>query len=167
MSGADENVVTWEAADRGARCAMGCSIIVLLLVGVALVIAGALRGPSWWMVGVGGLCVLAGIGLLLFIRSPRRGRWEISFDGDRRVVRLVASEGRQVTEREFGFGEIRAIELEQITRDVSTGDNVPFLLPVFRLKNGETVRLHERMSIKRPERADEVIAQMRELVGLK
>ncbi len=165
MSEAGENVVTWEAADRGARCAMGCSIAVLLLVGVVLAVLGLLRGPNWWTLGFGGLCGLAGIGLLLFMRSPRRGRWEISFDGDRRVVRLVASERGQVTEREFGFGEIRAIELEQITRDVSTA--VPYLLPVFRLKSGETVRLYESMSIKSPERAEEVVAQMRELVGLK
>lgn len=167
MSGADENVVTWEATDRGARCAMGCSIIVLMAVGLALAIVGVLRGPSWWLIGLGGLCALAGVGLLLFVRSPRRGRWEISFDGDRRVVRLIASEGGRVTEREFRFSEIHAIELERITRDVSTGDNVPFLLPVFRLKSGETVRLYERMSIKDPDRAGEVVAQMRELVGLK
>lgn len=166
MSGAGENVVTWEATDRGARCAMGCSIMVLLLVGAVLAIVGALRGPSWWMVGFGGLCALAGIGLLLFMRSPRRGRWEISFDGDRRVVRLTARERGQVAEREFRFREIRAIELEQIARDDSTGKNVPYLLPVFRLNSGEIVRLYERMSIKRPERAEEVVAQMRELVGL-
>jgi len=167
MSGPDQNVVTWEATDRGARCAMGCSIIALLLVGVALAIVGALRGPNWWTLGFGGLCALAGVGLLLFMRSPRRGRWEISFDGDRRVVRLVASERGQVTEREFGFGEIRAIELEQIARDVSTGDNVRYLLPVFCLKSGETVRLYEGMSIKSAERAEEVVAHMRELVGLR
>ena len=38
MSGAGENVVTWEATDRGARCAMGCSIMVLLLVGAAMLV---------------------------------------------------------------------------------------------------------------------------------
>ncbi len=165
-AGQADDVITYEAADRGANCAIGCTVVMLLALGPVLAIWGALRGLDWWMLGFGILSVLAGVGLLAFMRSARRGRWEISFDRDRRVVRLYAREGGQETAREFAFHEIAEIELEQITRDVSTGDDVPYLLPVFRLKGGEAIRLHERMSIKNPERAEETVNGMRALVGL-
>ena len=161
--GADaDNVVTWEAADRGARCTLGCMVFALLAAGLGLGV-WSFWGETWRAIA-GAVLLLAGIGLLRWLRSPARGRWEISFDPDRRVVRLTASKGRESSEREFGFREIAAIELEEITRDVSTGENVPYLLPVFRLRSGEVVRLSERMSIKDPERAREVVEQMRELI---
>ncbi len=163
---APDRVVTYEAVDRGARCALGCISLVLLLIGVTLAITGAMRGGNPWLIGLGVLAVLAGAGQLAFMNSPARGRWEISFDCDERVVRVFCREKGTETRQEFPFEDIAAIELERITRDDSTGDNVPYLLPVLHLKNGEVVRLNERMSIKDPERAEEVVNQMRALVGL-
>lgn len=159
-----DQVVTWEAADHGARCAVGCTVVVLLLVGFGLGV-WSLWGGFWWAI-IGAAPLLAGVGLLLWIRSPARGRWEISFDLQRRIVRLTSSRGHESSVREFGFREVADIELEEIRRDVSTGENVPYLLPVFRLKSGEVIRLDKRMSIKDPERAREVIEQMRALIGL-
>lgn len=158
-----DNVVTWEAADRGARCTLGCTVFLLLAAGLGLGVWSFWGGV--WKPIVGAVLLLVGIGLLLWMRSPARGRWEISFDPDRKLVRLTSCKGSESSEREFDFREIAEIELEEIRRDVTTGENVPYLLPVFRLKNGETVRLNERMSIKDPERAREVVEQMRALIG--
>lgn len=163
---APDRVVTYEAVDRGARCFLGCMSLLFLLVGVTVAITGAVRGGSPWLIGLGVLGVLAGAALLAFMNAPARGRWEISFDCNRRIVRLVCRERGIETRQEFAFQDIAAIELERITRDDSTGDNVPYLLPVLHLKNGEVVRLNERMSIKDPERAEETVNQMRALVGL-
>ncbi|MGD9495148.1 MAG: hypothetical protein AB7Y46_02440 [Armatimonadota bacterium] len=160
-----DRTVTWEAADRGARCTLGCTALLLALLGVALAIWGGVRG-AWWMALLAGLCVLGAVGLLSFLRSRALGRWEISFERERRVVRLYARERGEERVREFAFAEIAAIELERISRDVSAGEGVPYLLPVFRLKSGETVRLDTRMSIRDPKRAEEVVTQMRALVGL-
>ncbi len=67
--------------------------------------------------------------------------------------------------REIPFAHISSVELREITRDVSTGSAVPYLLPVFRLEAGEEVALDERLSIKDPERAEEVVAEMRGLLS--
>lgn len=163
-AGAD-NIVTWEAADRGARCALGCTVFALLIAGLGLGV-WSLWGGAWKAVA-GILLLLGGVGLLHWLRSPARGRWEISFDPDRKLVRLTSRKGSEASEREFGFREIAAIELEEIRRDVSTGKDVPYLLPVFHLRSGEIVRLNERMSIKDPERAREVVEQMWALIGRK
>ncbi|MEA3403267.1 MAG: hypothetical protein U9R79_18640 [Armatimonadota bacterium] len=159
---ASENAVTWEAADRGASCTMGCFATLLLLIGLGALL-WFFAGGAWKLI-VSGVSLAAGVGLLLFMRSPMRGRWEITIDPEPEVVRIYGRRRGVVDEREIPFDQIEAIELREITRDVTIGENVPYQLPVFRLVDGEEVALDERMSIRDPDRAEETLARMRKLV---
>lgn len=160
----EQRVVTWEAADRGASCCLGCWAWVMILGGAGLGVWYVTGGA--WKLAIGLLLMAAGAGVLLFMRSSRRGRWEIRFDRDRREVTLFSRKGGEEITRVIAFDEIVAVQLEQIKRDVSTGGDVPHLRPVLYLRSGEQVPLDERLSVKRPERADEVLRQMREILGL-
>jgi len=159
-----EDVVTYEAADRGAVCALGCIGWLLILVGAGFGLWYI--GGGLWKLVVGLPLLLGGLGMVWYLRSPLRRRWELSFDRTREVaiIRTHSREGRE--EREIPFADIEAIELAEIVRDVSEGENVPYLLPVFRLRGGETVRLDREMSVRDPERAEQVADEMRYLVGL-
>ena len=159
-----QRVITYEAADRGAVCCLGCQQWTLVLIGVALIGWYAYSRVLWALV-VGIVLVLAGVGLGRVLRSSRRGRWEISFDRDRRIVTIVSQTRGGTTERVLPFDEIATVELEEIRRDVSTGDDVPYLRPVLHLTSGEIVPLDERMSVKRPDRAQEIAEQMREIIA--
>lgn len=162
--GSDEGVVTYEAADRGASCCLGCWAWLMILTGVGLGL-WFIAGDAWKLI-VGSVLVIAGIGVLLFMRSSRRGRWEIRLDRDRRELTLVSREHGEEVERVIAFDQIVAVELEPLTRDVSTGEGVRYLRPVFYLRSGEQVPVDERLSIKRPDRAEEFARQMRDLLGL-
>ncbi|MGC9318719.1 MAG: hypothetical protein ACP5KN_11880 [Armatimonadota bacterium] len=154
--------VTWEAADRGASCTMGCFATLLLLLGLGSLLWYTTGGT--WKLIVGGVSLAAGVGLVLFMRSRRRGRWEITIDPEPEVVRIFTREMGVENEREIPFAQIQEIELREIRRDVTIGENVPYQLPVFRLCDGEEVALDERMSIRDPDRAEETLARMRKLV---
>ncbi len=160
----EDPIVTYEAADRGATCCMGCWAWTMLLAGIGLGL-WYITGGTWKLVA-GGALIAAGVGLLLFMRSSRRGRWELTFDRDRReVIMRTRVQGTEV-ERMIPFHEIKSIELEEITRDVTTGDDVPFLRPVFHLNSGERLPVDPRLSVKDPERAREVADEMRGILGL-
>ena len=160
-----DNMVTYEAADRGASCCLGCWATTMMIAGAG-VLLWYVAGGSWKLI-VGGVLILAGAGLFLFMRSSRRGRWEVTFDSDRREVLISSSSQGTYVERAIPFQEIVAVELEQITRDVSTGDDVAFLRPVLHLESGEQVEFDERLSVKSPSRAEEVVEEMRNIVGLR
>ena len=157
-------VVTYEAADRGAVCCLGCQAWLLVLGGIALVAWYFLREVGVWAPVVGAILVLGGLGLSRYL-ARGRNRWEVSFDRQRRVVTITSCVRRKTQTREIPFADISFIELREITRDVSTGSAVPYTLPAFRLVSGEEVALDERLSIKDPERAEEVAAEMRGLLS--
>ncbi len=159
------DVVTWEATDRGANmCLFGCVPLGLFCVALGFGIWAIWGG--WWKLIVVALAVAGIVGIVLFQRSPRRGRWEISFDPGAEVVRICRGRGSDETVQEIPFEKIEAIRLQAIHRDVTEGQGVEFFVPVFHLRGGEQVRLDERMSIRNPDRAEEVVEQMRELAGL-
>lgn len=165
-AGADkQRVVTYEAADRGAVCCLGCQAWALILGGVGFAVWYLLAGDLWRII-VGLILLIGGFALWRYL-SKGRNRWEVSFDRDRRVVTLLSRVAGETEQREIPFDEITAVELRTITRDVSTGEDVPHRLPVFVLASGERVALDERLSIKNTERADEVAGEMRTLLGLR
>lgn len=159
-----QNVVAYEAADRGAVCCLGCQAWSLILGGVGLAVWYLFAGELWRIIV--GLILLIGGGALWRYLAKGRNRWEVSFDRDRRVVTLLSQVAGDTESRDIPFDEIVAVELRTITRDVSTGDDVPHRVPVFVLSSGERVELNERLSIKDPERANEVADEMRGLLGL-
>lgn len=157
-------VVTYEAADRGAVCCLGCQAWVLVLAGIGFGVWYYLEAQLWRGV-VGAIFLIGGIALYRHIVKGRN-RWEVSFDRDLRVVTLFSQERGTRQVREIPFDNIEAVILRDITRDVTSGERVPHKLPVFRLNSGEKVALDMRLSIKDPERAEEVAEEMRELLGL-
>lgn len=157
--------VTWEAADRGATCALGCIAAILITGGVGVGIWGAITGGVWQVI-VAALCLIGAAGVIWFVHSPRRGRWEVSFYPGRRVVEVYMRVEGEEHEREIPFDDIAEIRLEEITRDVTAGEDMPYLLPVFVLRNGDQVALDRRMSVRDPERASEIVERMEKLVGL-
>ncbi len=163
-AGTQKRIVTYEAADRGAVCCLGCQAWALILGGVGFGVWYLLAGELWRAV-IGGVLLIGGIALIRHL-STGRNRWEVSFDRDRRVVSLLSQEGGTREVREIPFAAIEAVLLREITRDVTTGEDVPHLLPVFELRSGEKVALDTRLSIKDPERAEEVAEEMRTLLGL-
>lgn len=64
-------VVTWEATDRGASCAGGCTVLVSLLVGFG---AGvwSLWGGVWWAI-IGAVPLLTGAGCCCGYAHRRAG----------------------------------------------------------------------------------------------
>ncbi|MFP4248290.1 MAG: hypothetical protein ACLFU7_01450 [Armatimonadota bacterium] len=163
-AGTQKRIVTYEAADRGAVCCLGCQAWTLVLGGAGFGLWYLLAGELWRVV-IGGILLIGGIALMRHL-STGRNRWEVSFDRERRVVSLLTQEGGTREVREIPFDEIGAVLLREITRDVTTGEDVPHLLPVFELQSGGKVALDERLSIKDPERAEEVAEEMRALLGL-
>lgn len=160
----DRRVVTYEAADRGAVCCLGCQGWVMIFGGMALGVWYWCRGGLWRLV-VGLIVAIGGIALLRYLATGRN-RWEVSFDRDRRVVTLMSRVSGTIERREIPFDEIGAVVLQEIGRDVSTGESVVHHLPVLRLTSDERVPLDHRLSIKDPERAREVADEMRSLLGL-
>ncbi len=159
-----QRVVTYEAADRGAVCCLGCQAWALILGGIGFGVWAAFDAHLWRAV-VGAILLIGGIALNRYLATGRN-RWEVSFDRDRRLVTLFSYEGGSREVREIPFDDIRAVLLRDITRDVTDGENVPHRLPVLQLVSGEKVPLDERLSIKDPERAEEVAEEMRALLGL-
>ena len=158
-----DRVVTYEAADRSAVCCLGCQAWTMVLAGVAGGVWYGFSGDLWKII-VGLILIIGGIALSRYL-STGRNRWEVSFDRDRRIVALISLVSDERQAREIAYSEIEAVELREITRDVTEGEDVPYRLPVFRLLSGEEVALDERLSIKNPERADEVLAEMRALLA--
>ncbi len=159
----EKRIVTYEAADRGAVCCLGCQAWVLVLAGVGFGIWYATDRDLWRII-VAGILLMGGLTLYLYLR--KRNRWEVTFDRDRQVVTLFSSVAGDVEKREIDFDRIEAVSLREITRDVTTGEDVPHQLPVFHLEAGEEVPLDQRLSIKDSERAEEVADEMRALLGL-
>ncbi|HCA45854.1 MAG TPA: hypothetical protein DEP45_00470 [Armatimonadetes bacterium] len=155
-------MVTYEAADRGAVCCLGCHAWLLILGGIGLVV-WYLFGEGVWAAITGAILVVGGLALSRFLVRGR-SRWEVSFDRQRRVVTITSCVSRGTLVREIPFAQIVSIELREITRNVSTGSDVPYQLPVFRLTSGEEVALDERLSVKDSERAGEVLEEMRRLL---
>ncbi|MCD6361688.1 MAG: hypothetical protein J7M38_12610 [Armatimonadetes bacterium] len=155
--------VTWEAADKGASCALGCVATSCLLLGLGFGL-WYISGGVWKLV-VAIPLLLAGMGLAMFLRSPRRGRWEVTFDPDARVITLLTRvEGREQVQV-INYDDVAGIELEQIRRRMSDGEVTTFQRPVILLTGGrEPVRLDERLSVRDPEHAREVLEQMRGLL---
>ncbi len=163
-SGPEAGPVTWEAADKGASCALGCLAGLCLLTGGALAL-WSLTGGIWKLIlALPGL--VAGAGLVAFLRSPWRGRWEVTFDpGERTITVLTRVHGRQ-TVQVIGFDEVAGIELEPIARRTSGGEIATFYRPVLQRKEGRApLRLDERLSVRDAEHAREVLQQMRALWG--
>lgn len=159
-----QRVVTYEAADRGAVCCLGCQAWFLILAGIALGVWYAYTRELWQII-TGLILLVGGLALQRYITSGRN-RWEVSFDRDRKVVTLLTQVKGTRERREIPFEEIAAVVLLEISRDVSTGDDVVHYLPVFRLNSGERVELDYRLSVKDPERAQEVLDEMQSLLGL-
>jgi hypothetical protein len=159
-----KRVVTYEAADRGAVCCLGCQAWTLILGGLGFGV-WYLLARDLWRVVIGGILLIGGIALIRHL-STGRNRWEVSFDRDRRVLTLLSQQQGTREVREIPFDAVEAVLLREITRDVTTGEGVPHLLPVFHLGSGEKVALDERLSIKDPERGEEVAEEMRALLGL-
>lgn len=162
-TGPTQRVVTYEAADRGAVCCLGCQSWLFILAGIALAVWYLVAGDLWKII-IAAILVIGGISLSRFLKTGRN-RWEVSFDRDRRIVTLTSTVEGTTSLREIPFDKIEAVELREITRDDSTGAGVPYRLPVFRLASGEEVALDERLSIKRSERAEEVADEMRALLA--
>jgi hypothetical protein len=160
-----QRVVTYEAADRGAVCCLGCQAWVLVLAGLGFGVWYLFAGELWRVV-VGLILLVGGIALHRHLATGRN-RWEVSFDRDRRIVKLLSRESGTREVREIPFARIDDVILRDITRDVSSGENVPHKLPVLVLESGEKVPLDTRLSIRDPERAVEVQEEMRALVGLR
>jgi hypothetical protein len=159
-----KRIVTYEAADRGAVCCLGCQAWALILAGVALGVWYLFAGGLWRAV-IALILLVGGIALARHL-SVGRNRWEVSFDRDRRIVTLLSAVSGEKHVREIPFDSIEDIALREITRDTSAGENLPHQLPVFRLISGEEVALDERLSVRDPDRAAEVREEMRELLGL-
>lgn len=162
-TGAPDRSVTWEAADKGAGCALGCIATLCLLLGMGMGL-WSLAGGAWKVV-LAVVLVGAGIGLAVFLRSPRRGRWEVTFDPDARTITLLSRvEGRE-SAQVIGYDEVARVELEEIQRDTSRDGVATFHRPVIVLTGGrEPVPLDERLSVRDPEHAREVLDQMRALL---
>jgi len=158
-----DRVVTYEAADRGAVCCLGCQAWTMILAGVAVGVWYGFSGDLWKII-VGLILIIGGIALSRYLTTGRN-RWEVSFDRDRRIVALTSLVDGERQAREIPFGEIEAVELREITRDVTAGEGVLYRLPILRLLSGEEVALDERLSIKDPERAEEVLEEMRALLA--
>lgn len=158
-----QRVVTYEAADRGAVCCLGCQAWVLILGGIGFG-AWFYFEEGIWRVVIGAILVVGGFALHRYIAG--RNRWEVSFDRDRQVMTLLTQERGTREVREIPFGSIEGVMLQEITRDISDGENVSHHRPVFRLSSGERVAVDPRLSIKQPDRAQEVLEEMRELLGL-
>ncbi len=167
-SGQQAREVTYHAADRGASCLLGCLALSCLVLGVGMGLWFATGGMAIWKAAVAVLGVGAGISLLAFLRSPMRGRWEVTFDPEARIVRIYARvRGNAITE-EISFDEIERIGLTPVERETSQGEIADFQVPVLYLKGGRApVRFDERLSISDPERAEEVLAEMNELLGIR
>ena len=154
--------VTWEAADKGASCAMGCiaSTCFALAVGMGL----------WWLSGglwkavVAVVAMLGGLGIMAFLRRPSRGKWEVTFDPGERVIRLLTRVNRRDEVREIGFDDVARIALEEIQRETSDGKLATFQRLVIHLEGGDVVALDERLSVRDKTRAQETLAQMREMI---
>lgn len=159
-----QRVVTYEAADRGAVCCLGCQAWALILAGIGFG-AWAFFDAQLWRAVIGAILLIGGIALNRYLATGRN-RWEVSFDRDRRLVTILSYEAGSREVREIPFEDIRAVLLRDITRDVTSGASVPHKLPVLQLVSGDNVALDERLSIKDPERADEVAEEMRALLGL-
>ena len=159
-----QRIVTYEAADRGAVCCLGCQAWLMILGGIALGVWYFYERDLRQAV-VGAIVLIGGIALRRYLATGR-SRWEVSFDRDRCVVTLVTQERGTREMREIPFDDIKAIIVRDITRDVTSGEDVPHKLPVLELRSQEKVALDRRLSIKDPERAEEVAAEMRALVGL-
>ncbi len=158
-----ERVVTYEAADRGAVCCLGCQAWTMILAGVAVGVWYAFSGDLWKIIA-GLILIIGGIALSRYLATGRN-RWEVSFDRDRRIVALTSLVSGETQAREIPFGEIESVQMREITRDVTTAEGVPYKLPILRLHSGEEVALDERLSIKDPERAEEVLEEMRSLLA--
>ncbi|MGI5819875.1 MAG: hypothetical protein ACOX9R_17465 [Armatimonadota bacterium] len=159
-----KRVVTYEAADRGAVCCLGCQAWVMIFAGAGFGAWYLLQGDLWRII-VGLILFIGGTALARYVTAGRN-RWEVSFDRDRRVITLLTRIGGTTERREIPYEDVEAVVLQTITRDVTGGDDVPHHVPVFRLSSGERVVLDERLSIKDPDRAEEVLAEMRTLLGL-
>ena len=163
-TGAPDRSVTWEAADKGASCALGCLAGMSLLLGLGFGL-WFLGGGAWKLL-VAALLIGAGFGLALFLRSPRRGRWEVTFDPDARTITLLSRVEGQESVRVIDYDDVAEVELEEIERTTSGGEVVAFQRPVIVLTGGrEPVRLDERLSVCDPEHAREVLDQMRRLLS--
>jgi hypothetical protein len=164
-AGRQEREVTYHAADRGASCTLGCLILVCFLLGIGMGLWSISGGAGIWKTVVGALALLAGIGLITFLRSPVRGRWEVTFDVDERVIRFYSRVHRQASTEEISFDEVARIALTPIERETSGGEIVAFQLPVIYFKSGrEPLRFDERLSIREPQRAEDVLREMNELL---
>jgi len=163
-SGQQAREVTYHAADRGATCTLSCLAFSCLLLGIGMglwFIAGGI-----WKMAVALLALAAGISLVAFVRSPMRGRWEVTFDLDAHVIRLYTRVHGKASTEEIGFDEVQRIGLTPIERDTSKGEAVTFQLPVIYLKGDrEPIRFDERLSVRDPERAQQMLAEMNELLG--
>ncbi len=156
--------VTWEAADKGASCALGC--VAILLFTVALGCGLWFLSGGVWKIVLAAVCALGGIGLVVFIKSPSRGRWEVTIDPGERVIRLVTRVDRQTTVREIAFDNVQSIQLEEIEREASNGEVLTAHLPVIHLVGeAEPVRFDQRLSVRSASRAAEVLEQMRGLLA--
>lgn len=159
--------VTYHAADRGASCALGCVAFLCFVVAVGMGLWFILGGAGTWKVVAGVLGLGAGFGLAAFLRSPRRGRWEVTFCPEERVIRFYTRVRAEVSTEEISYDEVERIGLTPIERETSGGDTVSFQLPVIYLKGGrEPCRFDERLSIRDPKRAQEMLEEMKGLLGL-
>jgi len=165
-SGQQAREVTYHAVDRGASCLLGCLALSCLLLGVGMGLWFVTGGMAIWKAAVAVLGVGAGISLVAFLRSPMRGRWEVTFDPEARIVRIYTRVRGKASTEEIGFDEIERIGLTPVERETSRGEMATSQLAVLYLKGGrEPVRFDERLSISDPERAEEVLAEMNELLG--
>jgi len=159
--------ITYHAADQFGSCALGCVVFSCFAVGAGMGLWYLLGVPSPWKLVVAVPALMSGIGLVVFLRSPKRGCWEVTFDPEARVVRLYARERGEVTTQEFGFDEIEGISLRPVERISSEGRAVTFQLPVLQLRGGRgLVRFPEKLSVRDPERAEQVLEEMKQLLGL-
>ena len=157
--------VTYHAADRGATCSLGCIASLCFILGIGMGLWFIWGGI--WKAIVAVSALLSGIGLVTFLRSPTRGRWEVTFDPEARVVRYCTRVRRRETTEKISYDEVDHIALAPIERETSRREVVTFQLPVIHLKGGrEPIRFDERLSIRDPERAEEVLKEMNELLGL-
>ena len=161
--GSQSRAVTYEAADKHASCALGCYATACFALGIGMGL-WYLSGGIWKAI-VAVLGLLSGIGLVLFLRSPARGKWEVTLDPDERVIRLLTRVRGVESLRAISYDDVSHIELEEIERETSDGESATFRRPVIYLTGGrEPVRFDERLSVRSAARAQEVLEQMRRLM---
>ena len=165
-SGHESREVTYHAADRGASCAVGCLAFLGFALAIGMGLWSVLEGMGTWKLVVGVVGLGSGVGLVAFLRSPRRGRWEVTFDPEARVIRFYTRVRGEVSAEEISYDEVERIGLTPVERETSAGDTVTFQFPVIHLRGGrDPLRFDERLSIRDPKRAQELLEEMKGLLG--